>query len=75
MSNTAAAGAATLRVQCAGRTAKAAFTVLAGTAAQGGLGGARTPNTAEIAAGTALTGMAICAGAVLLTRRHSRSRI
>ncbi|MDQ1006614.1 hypothetical protein QFZ82_001099 [Streptomyces sp. V4I23] len=72
--NTATPGRATLSVHCGGRTAHATFTVLAGTAAQGGLGGSYTPGTSEVAAGAALTGMAAAAGAVLL-RRRSRGRI
>ncbi|MFF8841949.1 hypothetical protein ACF08N_04325 [Streptomyces sp. NPDC015127] len=69
--NTATPGAATLSVHCGGRTASATFTVLAGTAAQGGLGGSYTPGTSEVAAGAALTGVAAAAGAVLLRRRSS----
>lgn len=72
--NTARPGAATLSVRCGGRTASATFTVLAGTAAQGGLGGSYTPGPHEVAAGAALTGMAAATGAVLL-RRRTRARV
>lgn len=68
--NTATVGAATLSVQCGGRSANATFTVLRGAAAQGGVGGSRTPSGAEIAAGSAMTGLAACAGAFLLARRR-----
>lgn len=71
--NTARVGPATLTVQCGSRGANATFTVIAGAAAQGGLGGSRTPSTTEITTGAAMAGLAACAGALLL-RRHRPDR-
>ncbi|MEV4331726.1 hypothetical protein AB0K02_14480 [Streptomyces sp. NPDC049597] len=73
--NTATPGAARLTVHCGGRTAHATFTVLAGAAAQGGLGGSYAPGTGEIAAGAALTGMAAAAAGAVLLRRRSSGRV
>jgi hypothetical protein len=74
--NTAAVGPATLSVQCGGRSANASFTVIAGAASQGGLGGSQSPSTGEIAAGATMAGVAACAGVFFLARRRpSRGRL
>jgi hypothetical protein len=72
---TAAPGAQTLTVRCGSRTANASFTVLAGAAAQGGLGGSQTPSTMVTAAGGAMAALAACTGAFLITRRHRTQRM
>jgi hypothetical protein len=72
VTNTATPGAHTLTVRCGSRTANASFTVLAGAAAQGGLGGTQTPGTAVTAVGGAMAALAACTGAFLITRRRHR---
>ncbi|MEU0374428.1 hypothetical protein ABZ070_30125 [Streptomyces sp. NPDC006283] len=75
VTDTATPGAHTLTVRCGSRTANASFTVLAGAAARGGLGGSQIPGTAAIAAGSAMTALAACTGAFLVTRRHRTQRM
>ncbi|MCX5233202.1 hypothetical protein [Streptomyces sp. NBC_00233] len=73
VNNTATPGTHTLAVQCGTGTATASFTVLTGAAAQGGLGGTQTPHTTEMVLGGALTALAACTGAFLLSRRTRRT--
>lgn len=72
VNNTATPGAATLTVTCSGRSAHAGFTVLKGTATQGGLGGSQSLGTAETAIGTAMAAGALAAGAFVVSRRRRR---
>ncbi|MEU9298650.1 hypothetical protein [Streptomyces sp. NPDC048266] len=73
VNNNATTGAATLTVQCGGRSANASFTVLAGTPAQGGLGGTQGPSTTATAVGGTLTALALATGTVLLLRRRTHT--
>ncbi|MGW7285454.1 hypothetical protein ACWGH4_08150 [Streptomyces sp. NPDC054847] len=70
VTNTATPGAHTLTVRCGNRTANASFTVLAGAAARGGLGGSQVSSTAVTAAGGAMAALAVGTGAFLITRRQ-----
>ncbi|MDX2565510.1 hypothetical protein PV371_39205 [Streptomyces sp. TX20-6-3] len=72
VNNNATTGTATLTVQCSGRSANASFTVLAGTPAQGGLGGTQGPSTTATAVGGTLTALALATGTGLLLRRRTR---
>ncbi|MFD5110691.1 hypothetical protein [Streptomyces cinereoruber] len=71
VNNNATTGTATLTVQCSGRSANTSFTVLAGTPAQGGLGGTQGPSTTATALGGTLTALALATGTVLLLRRRT----
>ncbi|WP_244258339.1 hypothetical protein [Streptomyces sp. Tu 2975] len=72
VTNTATPGAHTLTVRCDGRTANASFTVLAGAAARGGIGGSQNSGTAVTAVGGAMAALSACTGAFLITRRRHR---
>lgn len=74
VSNTARPGAHTLTVRCDGRTANASFTVLAGAAARGGIGGSQAPSTTVTAVGGVMAAASACTGAFLITRRRHRAQ-
>ncbi|MFD3537468.1 hypothetical protein [Streptomyces sp. NPDC058664] len=71
VNNNATAGARILTVQCGSTSANASFTVLAGTPAQGGVGGAQGPGAMAMAAGGILAILAAGTGAFLLIRRRT----
>ncbi|MEU9298759.1 hypothetical protein [Streptomyces sp. NPDC048266] len=73
VNNNAITGAGTLTVQCSGRSTNASFTILAGTPAQGGLGGTQGPSSTATAVGGTLTVLAIGTGTFLLARRRTHS--